>query len=261
MSSQNRQTEEKMTVQELKDYFDGLLDTESFSSLDASLNGLQVGLADRKVSKVAFAEDANIHTISRASELGAGLLFVHHGIFWGRASAVTGAQYERIRLLIENGLALYAAHLPLDCHKRLSHNACMANLLGLKDVKSFASVGAGEAGLYGEFEEPVEIRDICRALGREEPQFIMGEERKIKRLGIISGDGNSDVQEAISLKLDALITGEAHYSSYNDVCDNNFCIIGLGHHFTEVFGVKAVMEQFQRDCGLETVFIDVPCSL
>ncbi|MCR5761240.1 MAG: Nif3-like dinuclear metal center hexameric protein [Sphaerochaetaceae bacterium] len=251
-----------MTVFELKNYFDQLFDTPSFHSFDASLNGLQVGNEDKEISCVAFAEDACIQTIKEAAEKKADFLFVHHGLFWGSAKPVTGALYERIKLLMENHIALYACHLPLDCHEELSHNAQMARLLKIKKSYPFAWVGPRATGLYGELEKPLKAEEICRMLGREKPVSVMGnKDKELKKVGIISGDGNSDLLQAISLGLDALVTGETHYSSYNDCVDNGFTIINMGHYFTEVFGVKQTMKKIEEEKGLKTVFIDVPCAL
>lgn len=251
-----------MTVFELKNYLDNLFDILSYQGCDISLNGLQVGGVDKEISCIAFAEDACLETIKAAAEKGADLLFVHHGLFWGSTKPVTGALYQRIRLLMENRMALYACHLPLDCHESLSHNAQMAAHIGMKNPSPFAWVGSGAAGLYGELEKPLDVKEICALLGRDRPASVMGDStKKLKKVGIVSGDGNSDVLEAVSLGLDALITGEAHYSSYRDCVDNGFTVISMGHYLTEVFGVKAVMRKIEEETGLKTVFIDVPCSL
>ena len=46
------------------------------------------------VSRVAFAVDACLETVERAIQAGAGLLFVHHGLFWGRSLALRGRHYR-----------------------------------------------------------------------------------------------------------------------------------------------------------------------
>lgn len=262
MSFQDLPVEEVcMTVYELKNYFDEMFDIYSFQGVDPSLNGLQVSNEDRVVSCVAFAEDACLQTIKEAEKVGADFLFVHHGLFWGSAKPVTGALYERLRLLMDSHMSLYACHLPLDCHNDLSHNACMAAVLGMRNPAHFAWIGKGAAGLYGELEKPLDAREISALLGRDKPVSVIGEDKKLRRIGIISGDGNDDVSQAISLGLDGLVTGEVHYSSYKDCVDNSFTVVSMGHYLTEVFGVKAVKNKVEEETGLDTVFIDVPSSL
>ncbi len=65
------------------------------------------------------------------------MLFVHHGIYWGRVEPVSGTNYERMRTLITADLALYAVHLPLDMHGEFGNNAQMARVLDLRDREPF----------------------------------------------------------------------------------------------------------------------------
>ncbi|MDD3904454.1 MAG: Nif3-like dinuclear metal center hexameric protein, partial [Sphaerochaeta sp.] len=117
---------EGMKRNELVEYLDAFLDLASFSSLDRSLNGLVLGGKDKEVKKIAFAVDACQRTFELASEKGADLLVVHHGLYWGHPISVTGAHYKRIKTLIDGNLDLYAAHLPLDAHPVVGNNAVMA---------------------------------------------------------------------------------------------------------------------------------------
>jgi putative NIF3 family GTP cyclohydrolase 1 type 2 len=50
---------------------------------------------------------------------------------------VDGQKYELLRLLVENNLAVYSSHLPLDAHPRLGNNAQLCAALGLKNLKPF----------------------------------------------------------------------------------------------------------------------------
>ena len=95
----------------LIDFVNSMLDVlniRDFDSADSSLNGLQVGDLDSEIRKVAFSVDASLATIRAASEAGADLLFVHHGLFWGRPKAITGTHYDRVKALLDNGVGLFA---------------------------------------------------------------------------------------------------------------------------------------------------------
>ena len=67
----------------------------------------------------------------------ADLLIVHHGLFWSPAHPWTGKKYELFRLLVENNLAVYSSHLPLDAHPRLGNNAQLCAALGFKNLRPF----------------------------------------------------------------------------------------------------------------------------
>ena len=54
-----------------------------------------------------------------------------------RIASVDGKKYELLRLLLENNLAVYSSHLPLDAHPQLGNNARLGAALGLKNLRPF----------------------------------------------------------------------------------------------------------------------------
>jgi len=99
-----------MNTKKLDDYFKQLLNVEEFSNIDVSKNGLQVDNDGSKLSKIAFAVDASLETIKRASFLQASLLFVHHGLFWKDVELIKGSHYKRIKALLD-------AKILYECHR------------------------------------------------------------------------------------------------------------------------------------------------
>ncbi len=253
-----------MKVKELVDYFSEILKISDFNNADISLNGLQVGDVEADVKKVAFAVDASMATIDEAVRLGADMLFVHHGMFWGRPIAITGRHYKRVKTLLDNDIALFACHLPLDANLELGNNAQMAKKLGIEDMEQFSFFRGVHVGVKGSLPRPMSADEIIASLGvrKDERTLVVGDsKRKMKRVGIVSGDGASDMYDALNDGLDALITGEARYTMFNDCMEEpSFTLMCLGHYETEVFGVKAVMEKVSQ-MGLETCFIDCPISI
>ena len=253
-----------MKVKELVSYFSDLLRISDYSNADISLNGLQVGDLEADVKKLAFAVDASLATIEAAVEQGADMLFVHHGLFWGRPIAITGRHYARVKALLDNKLALFACHLPLDANLELGNNAQMAKRLGLEELEPFSFFRGVQVGVKGVLPEPLDAKEIIAKLGvrRDERTLVVGDSaRKIRKVGVVSGDGATDMYDALAEGLDALITGEARYTTFNDCTEEpNFTLMCLGHYETEVFGVKAVMEKVSQ-MGLETCFIDNPISI
>ena len=81
--------------------------------------------------------DASLATVKLAIAAKADLLIVHHGLFWSPSHPWTGKKYELLRLLVENNLAVYSSHLPLDAHPKLGNNAQLCAALGLKNLKPF----------------------------------------------------------------------------------------------------------------------------
>src|SRR5882672_1317533 len=117
-------------------YCDESLRTEKVQDYEGAANGLQVENRG-KVSRVAAAVDASMATVQLAIEAKADLLLVHHGLFWGPSHPWTGKRWQLLRLLLENNLAVYSSHLPLDVHPRLGNNARLCAAFGFKHLKPF----------------------------------------------------------------------------------------------------------------------------
>jgi len=81
------------------------------------VNGLQVENSG-SVTRIAATVDASLATVKLAIAAKADLLIVHHGLFWSPRQPWTGKNYELFRLLVENNLAVYSSHLPLDANPR-----------------------------------------------------------------------------------------------------------------------------------------------
>lgn len=238
-------------------------------SADSAPNGLQVGAAGASLSRVAFAVDSGLEVLRRAADQGAQLLFVHHGLFWGRQGAITGGLYRRIRVLMERDLALYAVHLPLDAHPQLGNNAGMAAALGLTDCRPFGryhNVDIGVAGRVPEARYPdgATLDELLAAPfgGRERCLAVLpfGAER-IRTVGLVSGGGTRIVGQAIAAGLDLYITGDASHEVYHEALEAGINVVSAGHYATETWGVRNMMEHTAAHTGLATTFIDLPTGL
>ncbi len=115
---------------------DKILRTRDIGDYDGAANGLQVENRGT-VSRIAAAVDASHATVKLAIAARADLLIVHHGLFWSPAHPWTGKKYELLRRLLDNNLAVYSSHLPLDAHPRLGNNAQLCAALGLKNLRPF----------------------------------------------------------------------------------------------------------------------------
>ncbi|WP_455382566.1 Nif3-like dinuclear metal center hexameric protein [Salinispira pacifica] len=253
-----------MKLEQLDAYFRSILPIEDMVSSDSSLNGIQVGRADLEVEKVAFCVDACLESYRRTVDQGAQLLFVHHGIYWGRVEPVTGPNYERMRTLISNDVALYAAHLPLDMHGEFGNNAQMAKALELRDREPFGLYRGTPIGWKGTLPREMSIEEITRLLFHE-PSAVLGTlpfgPSRIRTVGIVSGGAPHEVDQAIEQGLDLYITGESTHTVYHKCLEAGINVIFGGHYLTEVWGVQAVARKLEADTGLSTCFIDLPSGL
>lgn len=242
-------------------YLDDRLEVGGVPDYPAALNGLQVENAGH-VSHIVAAVDASAATIDAAAAADADLLLVHHGLFWGGAAPVIGRRFRKLKTLIEGGIALYAAHLPLDAHADLGNNALLLRAMGIEPVGRFGNYDNHPIGWWGEADRSRdEIADLVRvAVGREVLVMAFGPER-IRRIGVVTGGGGSMIGEARAAGLDAFVTGEGAHHTYFDAQELGITVIYAGHYATETFGVRAAAEDVARRFALRWTFVDLPTGL
>lgn len=255
-----------MTLHQLDDYFRSFLNMEHYRG-DPSLNGIQVENSQpegKEIRKVAFAVDACQETISRAAAVGADLLFVHHGFFWGQCQTITGAHYQRIRQLLEKDMALYACHIPLDANELVGNNYGLARRLELQDLRPFGEWHGMTIGVGGTFPAPATLDSLVQRLfpGGERPLHLLPFGKKeISTVAIVSGGAARELSQAIEQGYDAFVTGEIGHEQYHQAMEAGINVVAGGHYQTETVGVSLVMEKLARETGIDIVFIQVPTGL
>ncbi len=233
---------------------------EQFVSSDPSLNGVQVGNLDQEINKIALTVDASLEGFKQAQKLGVDMIFSHHGLFWGRPLAIKGDHYKRVEFLIQNSIALLAAHLPLDAHFELGNNIGIAKTIGLTESEPFGKYKSNLIGIKGKLDTPLGLDDIKKMLvGDNEPAYIVpGGKNLVSTVAIVSGGSPYSVFEAIEQEVDLFITGDKSHEVYHTCLEAGINMISAGHYATETYGVKQVGEWLKSEHGLETVFIDIP---
>jgi len=241
-----------------------ILALDEYCGADVALNGLQVANSSATVEKVAFAVDACLESIRRAAEWKANLLFVHHGLFWGKPLAVIGGHYQRLRALIEADLALYAVHLPLDMHPDLGNNYGLARRIGLQRLEPFGEYKGMKIGFKGTLAEQLSLEQVVRLCcgGKEQGINVLpfGPEN-ISTVGIVSGGAADEAYQAIEERLDLFITGDADHTIYHHCLEGRINVIFGGHYLTETSGVTLLAEKLEKGSDLETRFFDIPTGL
>ena len=250
-----------MRLFKLVEYLDKLLNINEIE--DDSLNGLQVQ-NNGSVNKIALAVDASEAAFKKAGGVSADFIFVHHGLFWGYPVSITQTLYNRMRILLKQDIALYAAHLPLDMHPELGNNAQIEKIMGWPVVGEFGEYHGSIIGKKIVFNKPTVLKDIVDTVKEKldcDPVVWNFGPEKISRMGYVSGGGVKMVQQAIDAGLDAYITGEPSHGFYWTAKEAGIHVIFPGHYATETLGVKAVGEHLRNEFGLEVEFIHLPTGL
>ena len=255
---------ETMDLRELDEYLRNLFRVNEYASIDSSWNGIQIECGRKQIGRVATAVDAAAETAARAARWGADILFVHHGLFWGSCLPVTGVHYRRIREFLQNDMALYAVHLPLDAHERFGNNAVMAEKLGLTGRRPFGDYHGLTIGWAGDLPEPMTTEEVARTLFGTTDDLLgvlpFGPERN-RSIGIVSGGAPKEVEQAIESGLDLYITGDASHTVYHHCLEAGINVLFGGHYRTETWGVESVARHLADALELETTFLDLPTGL
>lgn len=212
---------------------------------DSSCNSLQVE-NNGKIIKIGFAVDACLETFQKARDVGGQMLVVHHGMIWEGLKHIKGDYYKKIKFLLDNNIALYVAHLPLDKHEKYGNNIQIANILKLKEIKPFGFYNGVQIGFSGETETTLNlVKEILKEKGMRTISLDFGSQ-DIKKIAIVSGRGSKEVFQASAIKADLYITGEPLHFVYHFAKENQLNVIFGGHYETEVFGVKALMPLLKK---------------
>jgi dinuclear metal center YbgI/SA1388 family protein len=240
---------------------DRMLRTVEIQDYERAANGLQVE-NEGTVSRIAAAVDASLTTVRMAVAAEADLLLVHHGLFWGPSHPWTGKRHELLRCLIENNLAVYSSHLPLDAHPRLGNNARLCAAIGLKMLRPFFLSHGQHLGFQA--RTTISCAELVKRLFRvtgAQPHLIPGGEPICRRIGVVSGGAGSDLKQAAEEGVDTFVTGEGPHWTYAMAEELGLNVIYAGHYATETFGVKALSQHLSQRFAIPWTFLDHPTGL
>jgi dinuclear metal center YbgI/SA1388 family protein len=241
---------------ELENYLNSYLDTAGFR--DYCPNGLQVE-GRSEIRTLVTGVTASMSLLRSALERGADAVLVHHGYFWRSEDArVIGTRRERLALLLNNELNLFAFHLPLDVHPEIGNNVQLARLLELPCDGRF---GDQNIGSYGRFDAAVTLGELGARIATrlERVPLVIGDESKsIRRIAWCTGAAQSMLEGAVQLGVDAFISGEISEPTVHLAREADVAYIAAGHHATERYGVRALGEHLAAKFGLKHHFVDIP---
>ncbi len=232
--------------------------------VDGSNNGLQVeGRAE--IAKVVFGVDACLALFEQAAAAGADYLVVHHGLSWKDSlKYLTRLNAARVGSLFRHGLSLYAAHLPLDMHPEVGHNAIIAKGLELQSPTPCFEYGGARIGFAGDLPHPLPLATLAAKvdalLGTRSLVWECGAPT-VTRVGVVSGGGADALQECPAAAVDCLVTGEVAHQHWHVARECQVNLIAAGHYRSEIPGLLAVMERVQAHFELDCAFLDLPTGM
>ncbi|HZF01149.1 MAG TPA: Nif3-like dinuclear metal center hexameric protein [Methylomirabilota bacterium] len=251
----------KIPLKTIVAHCDKILRTREIGDYDGAANGLQVENSGA-VAKIAAAVDASLATVKLAITAKADLLIVHHGLFWTPHQPWTGKSYELLQLLVENNLAVYSSHLPLDAHPKLGNNAQLCAALGLKNLKPFFESHGQTIGFKSQTK--ISRNELTAKLERAtgtKPKIIPGGKTICEKIGVVTGGAGAELKLAASEGIDTFITGEGLHWTFALAEELGLNVFYGGHYATETFGVKALAAELSKKFKLPWEFLGHPTGL
>jgi dinuclear metal center YbgI/SA1388 family protein len=248
-----------MKRQDLIAYLDSYLNIAEIS--DYGPQGLQVESDNVAIDRVALAVDTSPAVIEAAASWDSDFLMVHHGILWRTVEPIAGPVGLRVRLLLQNAITLYAAHLALDAHPEVGNNAVLAQIFGVTVDQWWSKPTNVPIGIVGNVDGHITLDEFVGKVNQElktKARVLDSGPNVVKRVAIISGSAADQASNAKRLGADTFLTGETSHANYWAAADLGINIIYAGHYATETVGVKALGRHLVDKFELKVKFFDYP---
>jgi dinuclear metal center YbgI/SA1388 family protein len=233
-------------------FLDRLLEVDRFAAEEGA-NGL-VYRAGEGVSKFAAAVNTSLATIVGAAKSGAQLLVVHHTTWPGIDLHLRD---EKLKLLEQAGISLYAAHASLDCARDFGNSWVLARLLGVRVEDTFAEFYGGHAGVIGGCDGTFTelIQRSSAALGVQVEAHAHA--KAFGRVAVVTGGGGETamLDDARQRGADTYITGEGSMYTRMFALESQMNLILGTHHATEAPGIRALAERIAAEAQIEWEFV------
>lgn len=214
--------------------------------------GLLIGTKRQEIQNVLVALDCTEKVAEEAAATGVDLVLTHHPVFFKGIKRIllddpeTAAAYT----LIQNGIALYAAHTNLDAASG-GVNDVLAEKLGLTNIRPLPPENLGRIGevpettLYG-FSKSVE-----KAL--DAGVSVTGnKDSAVRIVAVVGGGGDGDIISAAKAGVNVLVTGELRHHHALEALQIGISVIAAGHYETERVILKPLIEYLQlRTFGIK----------
>lgn len=246
-----------LKLKELTQFLDELLPSKGIT--DYAPNGLQIE-GKENITKLATAVSASLETIEAAVKQKMDVLIVHHGLFWQRDSyVIQGVKRQKLALLLENGISLFAYHLPLDMHTEIGNNWKVAKDLGWVDLQPFGNLNGVPIGVKGKIPScsQKELQECLENYYQHPAVCAWGGRDCIQTIALVSGGAYKIMIDAAKEGIDAFITGSFDEPIWYQAKEEGINFLALGHSATERVGPRALAKHLTETLLFPCDFLDL----
>lgn len=216
------------TVKDIYDYIDSFAPFNTAEEYDNV--GILAGSPQQKVLRAVVALDITADVVEEARNVGAELVISHHPIIFNPLKRIQ--EGSAVYKLVQSGISAICAHTNLDKSSVFGVNTELAKAVGLKDCKL-----SGKSDILFTAETIMPVTSDSFALSVKEKLgggiAYTRRDGNIKKVGLCSGAGGSEIYPAAAEGCDAFITGEMKHHEIIFANENNISLYVLGHYKSE----------------------------
>ncbi len=210
--------------------------------------GLHVGRKNASVNGVLVAFEVTSEIIDEAIADNCNMIVCHHPlIYYPPLKRITDDGYVEnlIIRLIENHIAVYAAHTNLDWATG-GVTQLLAETLDISVVNNLN----GNEGVYGNIVPQTLlsfVNNVKDTLGCPHLKFVGNPTKLIKSVGVVGGGGGDYVKYALENGCDAFVSADFKYHQAHMAYENDIAIIDAGHFETENIIVEKIYDYIDEN--------------
>lgn len=242
-----------MKTGEVIDYLNKVFRPELQEDYDNS--GFLIGDAGRDYSGTLVSLDLTQAVADEAVAAGLNLIVTHHPLIFGGAKRITSDDSvgRLIMSLIENRIAVYAAHTNLDSLP-WGVSAALAERLGLQNYSVLSpgneGTGFGAIGQLAMAERAsLFVSRVKHLLGLPTVRYVGDVQRSVKRVAVCGGSGAFLIGDAVRAGADIYLTADLKYHDFQRA-ERGMLLCDIGHYESEQFAkeiiFRVVSEKFSN---------------
>lgn len=220
-----------MRIREIVNELNKILPIKYQDSWDNS--GFQIGDLDNEITNILVTLELTEEAIDFAILNNCNLILNHHPImFFGVKQIADDVKSKKIKKLIRNNISNYASHTSADVN---GFNNFIFEKLGFKSegkiIEGQDGTGTGDyQNINITFEELVEKIKTNLPV---EHIIVHGNQKKFKKIGLITGSGMDLISDVIKKKIDCFITGDVTHHFAMDAIEMGITVLDIGHEASE----------------------------
>lgn len=245
------------TVLDIYNYIDSFAPFETAESYDNV--GILVGDKNQTVSKALVSLDITREVVREAEKLGAQVIISHHPVIFNPLKRLA---FDSVpALLVKSGITALSAHTNLDKSAEFGVNTTLAEAIDLTDCavcenNEILFIAKTKAQLTAEkFADNIKNGLNCGSVAYTKSNDT------IRKVGLCSGAGGSEVFSAIANGCDAFVTGEIKHHELLAANEGGMAIFSVGHYKSEDVVINPLVKKlsghFEDVCFVKSqVFSD-----